>query len=160
MRHEKFPPRGAAPVGFVGELPMLETGFVIYLRLWCSGPEHQQQVEKDFRVSLGDERGTRALHSFEELCSLCVRHGRRPLMRHHINCKCLGADESCIANFVAAATEGDKEDAMFIATLLVRPDMTPHVTALAQEVGLALKQMFLRAGTPTAPSIPRNKTLH
>jgi hypothetical protein len=159
MKHVPFPPRGGAPVGFVTELSMLETGFVVYLRLWCSGDACRRQVEKDFTLSLGAVRGRAALDSFDELCSICVHHGRRPLMRHEVNCKCLGADESCLANFVAIATEGEREDAMFIATLMVRPDLTPRVTALAQDVGVALKQMFLHAGTKV-PYPPPHQTIH
>ncbi|MGY9038053.1 MAG: hypothetical protein ACKVLA_09570, partial [Rhodobacterales bacterium] len=83
--------------------------------------------------------------TFEQLCSLCARFGRRPLMRHSVTCKCLGADESCFANFISTATEGQREDAMLIATLLVRADMAPLVASLAADFGLALKRMHLSA---------------
>ncbi|GGE59835.1 hypothetical protein GCM10011517_29270 [Actibacterium pelagium] len=66
-------------------------------------------------------------------------------MRHELACQCLGADESCFANLIAEAAEGDPEDAMLIATLLVRADMAPCLAALARDVGLALKRMSLRS---------------
>lgn len=157
MKHEPINHRRGSPVGYVSELPMLERGFVLYLRLWCSGRELQQQVAKDFIIALGEERAVQTLASFSELCDICLRHGRRPLMHYHVNCKCLGADESCLANFIATATEGEREDAMFIATVLVRPDMTPMVTALAQNIGLAIKQMLIRDGLQTTTN---NQTLH
>lgn len=137
--------RGGAPVGFVSELDSIEAASVIYLRLWCDGADARNQVVQDFTSGLGSERGGKALKSFEDLCSLCSRHGRRPLMRHSVHCKCLGSDESCFANFVAAAATGEREDAMLIATLLVRPDVAPLITALATDVGLALKRMRLSA---------------
>jgi hypothetical protein len=137
--------RGGAPVGFITELDGIEAASVIYLRLWCNGPDSQASVWNDFASTLGNTQGRKALNAFEELCSLCSRHGRRPLMRHSVNCKCLGSDESCFANFIGAAATGDRDDAMMIATLLVRPDVAPLITALATDFGLALKRMKLRA---------------
>jgi len=139
----------------VGEHPAeksldpVEAGAVLYLRLWCDGPSAQAQVWDDFSNMLGPTQGREALKSFETLCDLCIRHGRRPLMRHSVSCKCLGADESCFANFVAAAAEGENEDAIMIATLLVRPDMAPCLMAVAAQFGLALKRMTTGIPIPT-----------
>lgn len=137
--------RGGAPVGFITELEAVEAASVIYLRLWCNGPDGQADVLNDFASSLGAVQGKKAVQSFEDLCRLCAQHGRRPLMRHSVNCKCLGSDESCFANFIATAATGDRDDAMLIATLLVRPDVAPLITSLAAHFGLALKRMNLRA---------------
>ena len=156
--------RGGAPVGFISELEAVEAASVIYLRLWCDGPEAQSNVWNDFASMLGADRGRKALQSFEELCRLCSQHGRRPLMRHSVHCKCLGSDESCFANFIGAAATGEREDAMLIATLLVRPDVAPILTSLAADVGHALRQMKLCAprqlsgATPDYPTKPT--TLH
>lgn len=137
--------RGGAPVGFVTELDGIEAAAVIYLRLWGDGPDSQAQVWNDLASRLGAEGGRRALESFESLFALCIRHGRRPLMRHAVQCKCLGADESCFANFIATAATGDREDAMLIATLLVRADVAPLIASLAADFGHALKRMQLAA---------------
>lgn len=150
------PHRGGAPVGYVHELGPVEAGAVLYLRLWCDGPEAQAQVWNDFASGLGPASGRRALKSFETLCDLCVQHGRRPLMHHHVTCKCLGADESCFANFIGYAAEGEREDALLIATTIVRPDMALCLVGVAQEFGLALKRMALKASHP----IVEPKTLH
>ncbi len=136
--------RGGAPVGFLTELDGIEVASVIYLRLWCDGSDSQASVRNDFASSLGVDQGRKALKSFDDLCSLCSKHGRRPLMRHSVNCRCLGSDESCFANFISTAVTGDRDDAMLIATLLVRPDVAPLLTSLATEFGLALKRMNLR----------------
>lgn len=135
------PHRGGAPVGFLAELGPIEAGAVLYLRLWCDGPDAQAQVWNDFASSLGPKRGREALKAFECLCDVCVRHGRRPLMRHQVNCKCLGADESCFANFIGYATDGEREDALLIAMTIVRPDIAPMAVKCAQQFGLALRQM-------------------
>ncbi len=141
--------RGGATVGLISELDGLEAASVIYLRLWCNGPDSQASVHGDFIATLGVEHGQRALTCFEDLCRICAQHGRRPLMRHSVNCKCLGSDESCFANFIGAAAQGARDDAMLIATLLVRPDMAPLVTSLATDFGLALKRMNLRTPSRT-----------
>lgn len=146
--------RGGAPVGYVTELGPVEAGAVLYLRLWCDGPEAQTQVIEDFATALGPEKGRSAAHAFGTLCDLCVRHGRRPLMRHHVTCKCLGGDESCFANFVGYASEGAREDALLIATTIVRPDMAPALVGVAQDVGLALRRMAIKAHQPiTRPTL-------
>jgi len=146
--------RGGAPVGFVAELNPVEAGAVLYLRLWCDGPHAQAQVWNEFASSLGARSGHRAVKSFEALCDLCLRHGRRPLMRHSVSCRCLGADESCFANFIGSAADGQSEDAMLIATLLVRADMAPCLVAAATDFGLALKQMATRVAPRERPSNP------
>lgn len=157
---EPRPHRGGAPVGYVAELDPIEAGAVMYLRLWCDGPESQAMVRDDFSRVLGAGHGREALKSLEQLCNLCVNYGRRPLMRHQVTCKCLGADESCFANFVAAASEGEHEDAMLIATILVRPDMAPSLVGLAQSVGLALKRMTLRPAPVADWGASHNQTYH
>lgn len=135
--------RGGTPVGFLTELDAVEAASVIYLRLWCEGPVSQAQVRDDFIIALGPEKGCKALNSFGELCAFCSRHGRRPLMRHSVSCKCVGADEACFANFIATAATGEREDAMMIATLIVRPDIAPLIASLAADVGFAFRRMHL-----------------
>lgn len=143
--------RGGAPVGYVTELDHIGAASVIFLRLWSDGADAQAKVWKDLSSALGPVRGRKALQSFEQLCNLCARHGRRPLMRHSVQCKCLGADESCFANFVTSAADGEHEDAMLIATLLVRADVAPLIVSCAADFGLALKRMHLAtAPSPTA----------
>lgn len=151
--------RGGAPVGYLAELDGIEAASVIYMRLWFDGPEAQSQVWNDLACGLGPEPGRRAMQSFETICALCARHGRRPLMRHSVRCQCIGADESCFANFIATAATGDHEDAMLIATLLVRPDVAPLLASAASEFGLALMRMRLAAPRDLAPPGPR-PTLH
>ncbi|MGJ8544941.1 MAG: hypothetical protein ACSHWZ_05815 [Sulfitobacter sp.] len=152
--------RGGAPVGYVSELDSIEAASVIYLRLWCDGPDAQTQVWQDFSATLGEARGDTAYRTFGELCTLCTSHGRRPLMRHAVTCKCLGADESCFANFIASAADGAHEDALMLATLIVRPDVAPLITALATDFGLALKRMQLCAPRSLHGTSTPSKTLH
>lgn len=137
------PKQGSAPVGHVSDLDAMRAAAVLYFRLWNGNSDNMTVIHRDWALALGAEAGQHAQHSIEALCDLCQTHGRRPLMRHDVMCNCLGADEACFANFIATAAEGDREDAMLIATLLVRADMAPVITALACEFGLALKRMSL-----------------
>ena len=136
--------RGGAPVGVIDELGPIETGAVLTFRAWSDGAAEQSVILEQFVLALGQDHGRAAVEAFANLTELCARHGRRPLMRHHLTCRCLGADECCFANLIVQAAEGDPEDAMLIATLLVRADMAPCAAALARDVGLALKRLSLR----------------
>ena len=148
------PARGAAPVGHLDDLDPVEATAVLCLRLWCEGPEAQAQVWADFATTLGPSAGRAALADFEELCGLCLRHARRPLMRHGLGCRCLGADEACFAAFIGYAAEGRTEDAFLMAAAMVRPDLAHALTGLAQSVGLAFRRMALRAGAQASVSGP------
>tara|TARA_R110002020_G_scaffold431735_1_gene641766 strand:+ start:448 stop:915 length:468 start_codon:yes stop_codon:yes gene_type:complete len=152
----QVPIRGAASVGTIRDLNGIEAASVLYLRLWCDGAAAQQTVRNEFAATLGEEAGQRALRNFEQLFALCREHGRRPLMRHGLDCQCLGADEACFARFIDTAATGEREDAMLIATLLVRVDMAPLITALAADVGHAFLRMRPESAAPATP--PR--TLH
>ena len=72
------------------------------------------------------------------------------------SCTCLGADEACLANLIALATEGEREDALLIATLIVRADVAAHLMAAAQTFGLAIKRMALRLDHRGTVRPPRN----
>jgi hypothetical protein len=60
-------------------------------------------------------------------------------MRHGLDCKCFGADESCFANFIGYASEGAREDALMIAMTIVQPEKAQVLAALAEDFGLALR---------------------
>ena len=147
--------RGAAPVGYVSDLDAVEAGAVLYFRLWNDGAEGQSRAATDFAHALGARHGAGALNALEQICGLCTRHGRRPLLRHDVTCQCLGADEACLAHMVGSATTGEREDAMLIATLMVRADMAPGLAGLAETLGLALHRMSLT----TAPAQVRTSSI-
>lgn len=153
--------RGGAPIGVLTDLDPVEASAVRFLRLWSEGPESRDVLQAEVLASLGEDHGRHAYDCMGSLFGLCARHCRRPLARHALDCECLGADEGCFANFIACAAEGAREDAMLIATLLVRADMAPSVAALAQDVGLAFARMALRDRRPRLSSeISAVTTLH
>lgn len=147
--------RGGAPVGYLQDLEPVEASAVIYMRMWFDGPTSQSLVWNDFATALGSQGGRRALREFEQLCGLCAKHGRRPLIRHGVECKCLGGDEASFANIIGFATDGAREDAFLMAANLVRPDMAAAVVALAETFGATLKYMMGRASTtPMTTPVP------
>ena len=153
------PQRGGAPVGYVSELDPIEAGAVLYLRLWCDGAQAQKQIERDFSLALGADAGASAYDALTQLVEMCLRHGRRPLVRHGLACKCLGADECCFANVIGAACQGERDDAMLIASITLRPDAAPYVVGLAETVGLALRKMAI-AAKPAHARHAQCQTLH
>lgn len=146
--------RASAPVGRVTDLDAIEAASVRYLRLWS---ERSGALAEDFTSGAGADCGPRALEAFDQLCRLCAQHGRRPLMRHAVDCQCLGADEACFATFIATAAQGAREDAMLIAILLVRVDVAPLIVSCAADFGLALKRS---QGRSWANPNPPNPILH
>lgn len=135
--------RGGVAVGLLSEIGPIEAAAVMFLRAWSDGPEAREAIRGEMSVALGRDVGERAIYAFEAICDTCLRHGRRPLLRHDITCKCLGADEACFANFIAQSCEGDREDAILIASLLVRTDMAMLMVDHAATFGLTLKRLSL-----------------
>ncbi len=138
-------PRGGAPVGHLGHLGPVEQATVLLLRAWCGGGDTLDQALAPFRAELGRDRADALRTALCHLCDLCCRHGRRPLMCHQATCACLGADESCFAHFIANATEGRREDALLMATLLVRGDYVLHLLSHAEILGRILSLRATRA---------------
>lgn len=146
------PPRGAATVGRLADLDPVEVGAVLYMRLCWDNPDALAALTRDFVPLLGPASGEVAARGFHQLSLLCQSHARRPLCPHGLTCACLGGDEACFARLVSSAAEGAREEALMMALLLVRADFAPMVTGLAQDAGLALRRMGLRAGADTVAS--------
>ena len=133
--------RGAAAVGYLHDLTPIEASAVLYLRLWCEGPDAQEKINSDFRIGLGVDRGDDAYAALSRLTQLIVQNGRRPLMRHALECRCIGADESCFATMIASAAENDHEDSMLLASVMVKAQVASVAACLAFQVASALKSM-------------------
>ena len=138
---ESFPvrvERGAAAVGRFDAMPDDEAWWVWALRLWCDGPQAQALFAQDVAARLRPGHGSAFIARFGDLMTLIQRHARRPLARHGAGCPCVGADEAVFALLCSTATHGEREDAMLIACLLLRPDVAPLAVSLAQSLGLDL----------------------
>ncbi|WP_293576914.1 hypothetical protein [Phaeobacter sp.] len=134
-------PRGGATVGLLTDLPPLEAAAVRFMRHWFSGPDSRMTVRSEMQHALGPVLGRQAFENTGRLCNFCAHAGRRPLVRHGLSCTCLGADESCFANLVAAAAQGQTDDANLLASLIVVPNQAVQAAILAAKAGMALEHM-------------------
>jgi hypothetical protein len=128
---------GGAPVARLDDLPPLEHRVIRCLRLWCAGAGGEQAVARELARDGGAD-AARLARSFGSLLELTAGNARRPLLGHALDCPCAGGDECIFARFVALAAEGAREEAVLIASLLVRADVALCLTAVAEEVGLGL----------------------
>lgn len=134
---------GGMPVYTLAELDPLEIAAVQALRLAA-----KEMPDLDAAAQNTADR------NLIEILDLWQTHGRRPLCSHAQDCPLVGMDEACFANLVAFATKGDNEDALLIATLLVKPSVAPILAACALCVGMALLQSN-RKWPDTAAQNPR-----
>ncbi|AZV77401.1 hypothetical protein EBB79_05510 [Parasedimentitalea marina] len=151
--------RGGATVGVLSELTSVEATAVRHLRQWFTTPETRLEMRDDVTKALGPDLSDIAIETFGKLCMLCVQHGRRPLVRHGMTCSCLGADENCFANMIAAAADGQIEDTLMFASLIVRPSRARELLPLASQFGHLLRQMTTSV-PPSAVQSPVLNTLH
>lgn len=152
---DRISTRGAAAIAHLDDLGTVEARAVMYLRLWWDGGEAREAVHADFRLGLGDTSGASAVRALDQFCTLCSRFGRRPLMRHALTCRCVGADEACLAHVIGAAAEAQREDALMMAMTLVRGDVAPGIVALSEQLGLALRRL-----APTTTPRPGAGRIH
>lgn len=131
------PERGASAVGQLALLPEAEAWWVRALRLWCEGDEGQAALRAELERRFGPDGAHAVFARFTDLLALIFHHSRRPLMRHSVECDCVGADEAVFALFCAQSVS-DREEAMMIASLMIRADVAPLAVSLAQTLGLDL----------------------
>jgi hypothetical protein len=138
------PALGSQAVSRLSQLDDLEACVVIYLRLWCAGPQERCAMRSDLTIGLGKSRAALTTKAFAAMVDLLTLHRRRPLHRHALNSACLHPDEANFARFVANAASGDREDALWLAMLMVRADLAPQLTAVAADFGLRIRQMLVQ----------------
>lgn len=123
MNDDDWRRRGARAVAALEDLSPVEQRFIRAFRAFCSegrGP--------------GEMRGG----LFCDFIRETLQAARRPIMHHHVDCTCVGADEACLAAYVDAAAIGADEDAALAASLILRPDMSIVLVPMAAEVGRLL----------------------
>ena len=129
--------RGGAPVGYLSELSQLEQNSILFLRYWsqCAKADHdlQNKFWSNITYDLGITKNRQAVDAFDEIFTLCVKYSRRPIMKHDLECKCIGGDESCFANIIGFAQDGGLEDALLLASNLVAPKFASYLVASARK---------------------------
>ena len=134
--------RGGAPVGYLSELNQLEQNAILFLRYWsqCAKVDHdlQDTFWATITYDLGITKTRQAIDAFDEIFTLCVKYSRRPIMKHDLACKCIGGDESCFANIIGFAQDGELEDALLLASNLVAPKFASHLVTSARKFAASI----------------------
>lgn len=152
--------QGGAPVAVLNRLDTWEANTVLNLRLWCEGPEGQEQVWSEFRRALSGQDASDEWRAFQDLISTVISHAKRPLVRHDVGCSCVGSDECIFLNLVRTASAGHLNDAALIATLLAGPAHAEHIAVLAGRVGACARRIHTRDSEPKPNVRPNNVRLH
>ena len=156
--YENF--RGAAPVGQLEELPLLEMTAIIYFRMMAGSFKTRKALEKDFTLAFGADHGGYYFKRFEEFFVCLATKSRRKVMHHEVECTCFGGDESVIANMISLAAIGDIKDAELFAYNLVSGDTAVTLVAHADNIGLALRIMLERYPVPIFSLSQKPPTTH
>ena len=126
------------PVAALHDLPALERRLVHALRLWVSGRSGQRRVAEGGALGLDARRGRACLLRLDETMSLVLLHGRRETAIAPDGSEGVFADEAVLARLVALAAEGARDEAVLMAALLVRADLSLALARAAEGLGLAL----------------------
>ena len=86
--------------------------------------------------------------------------GRRRLVNHDLNCKCVGADESCFSYLVTRPTHTDKKDAILIGLLLTDADLAPELVYTAEDLAKGVQALLKIIGDVTRDSETEKKVLY
>jgi len=129
--------RGGAPVGYLSELNQLEQNAILFLRYWSQRSMADNDLQNKFwsniTYDLGITKTRQAIDAFDEIFTLCVKYSRRPIMKHDLECKCIGGDESCFANIIGFAQVDELEDALLLASNLVAPKFAACLVTSARK---------------------------
>jgi len=144
--------RGGEPVGMMSTFAPWDAALIKTLRLWCDGHDGQACIRRNLSLVLPEAEAQQRYAHFEDLVRTILRYARRPLVRHDLDCKSVGADEAVFANLVGTAATGDLGDAALIATLMAGPAQAERIAMIAGEVGHAMRHLT------TSPENYQNET--
>ena len=134
--------RGGAPVGYLSELNQLEQNSVLFLRYWSQSAKSDYDLQSKFWANitydLGIVKTREAINAFDEIFTLCIKYSRRPIMKHDLECRCIGGDESCFANIIGFAQDGELEDALLLASNLIAPKFASYFVSCARKFATSI----------------------
>ncbi|MDB2407774.1 hypothetical protein N9W17_04535 [Jannaschia sp.] len=143
---------GAATVADIRTLDGFQSLTIMMLRDWFDGPAGRTRVEQVFEGALGQGAGAAGLDAWDEMMTVLSNGVRRPVMRHSLTCQCVGADEAVIAQVIALAARGEREDAMLILSLLVSGERLLPAIQSAERAGRTLMRITLLDRRAVAPN--------
>ena len=152
--------KGGSPVTVISDLSWEEHLVIYYFRCCFDGSEALLEVHEEFRFYLGIEIANKTIGALQFLFSKLQNNGRRRLVRHDLNCKCVGADENCFAQLVTRSTCVDKKDAILIGTLLTDADLAPELVYAAEDFAAGVKALLKIIGYITTGKKTEKKVLY
>ena len=156
----KTPTKGGSPVAVISDLSWEEHLVIYYFRCCFEGSEALLEVHEEFRFYLGTEIANKTIGALQFLFSKLQNNGRRRLVRHDLNCKCVGADENCFAQLVTRSTCVDKKDAILIGILLTDADLAPELVYAAEDFAAGVIALLKVIGDITTDKKTEKKVLY
>ena len=112
------------------------------MRYWSQCASIHDHLQNKFwsniTYDLGITKTRQAIDAFDEIFKLCIKYSRRPIMKHDLDCKCIGGDESCFANIIGFASEGKQDDALLLASNLIAPKFAPYLVNSARKFAASI----------------------
>ena len=152
--------KGGSPVAVISDLSWEEHLVIYYFRCCFEGSEALLEVHEEFRFYLGTEIANKTIGALQFLFSKLQNNGRRRLVRHDLNCKCVGADENCFAQLVTRSTCVDKKDAILIGILLTDADLAPELVYAAEDFAAGVIALLKIIGDITTDKKTEKKVLY
>ncbi len=75
-----------------------------------------------------------------DLICLLATHYLRPIVRHHPNCLCVGADENVFANLLRLSLEDHKNEAKILSSLLIKSEQIETLSKKAKVVAFLIDE--------------------
>ena len=152
--------KGGSPVAIMSDLSWEEHLVIYYFRCCFEGSEALLEIHEEFRFYLGTEKATKTIGALQFLYNKLQNNGRRRLVSHDLNCKCVGADENCFAQLVTRSTYTDKKDSILIGLLLTDADLAPELVYAAEDFAQGVQALLQIIGDVTRDSKTEKKVLY
>ena len=152
--------KGGSPVAIMSDLSWEEHLIIYYFRCCFEGSQALLEVHEEFSFYLGAEQADKTLGALHFLFRKLQNSGRRHLVRHDLNCKCVGADENCFAQLVTRSSNNDKRDAILIGILLSNADIAPELVYAAEDLAVGVRSLLKVIGDITKNSKPERQILY
>ena len=152
--------KGGSPVAIMSDLSWEEHLVIYYFRCCFEGSEALLEIHDEFCFYLGREGANKTIGALQFLFTKLQNSGRRRLVSHDLNCKCVGADENCFAQLVTRSTYTDKKDAILIGILLTDADLAPELVYAAEDFAEGVQSLLKIIGDVTRYKNPEKKVLY
>ena len=152
--------KGGSPVAIMSDLSWEEHLVIYYFRCCFEGSEALLEIYEEFRFYLGTEKANKTIGALQFLYNKLQNNGRRRLVSHDLNCKCVGADENCFAQLVTRSTYTDKKDSILIGLLLTDADLAPELVYAAEDFAQGVQALLQTISDVTRDSKTEKKVLY